>query len=221
MRKEIIGVVGVMAGAAVLLAARPVNATVEFSMFKLRDRSLQADFEDASDDGCFVTQTHIQFAEAVIFQSGSPPIIQPPTTQVTLDYANNCTGESFHLEGGTAQQSFQIAGDLSKASLIATVPIADPDTGGNNANVSVNVTWTANAPLQRVKSTNATHDATSVTVDRINVAARTADVVGPVSTVLMVQAGPTFFDLSRFPEGGQLGKDNEGSRTVTFVPPHH
>jgi hypothetical protein len=216
MRRQILGALGAFVFAGVSLPARPAGAKVEFSTFKLRAGSLAADFEDASDDGCFVTQTHIQFSEAVIFQSGAPPTVQPPTTQVTIDYSNACTGESFELTGGTTQQSFQIAGDLGKASLIATVPVSD-DSGTNNANVSVDVTWTANAALQRVKSTNVTHDAGSVTVDRTNVQARTADVVGPVSAVLMIQAGPTAFDLSRFPEGGQLGKDNEGSRTVTFL----
>jgi len=216
MRRKLLGVLGVFVFAGLSLPARPAGAAVEFSMFKLRDRSLQADFEFASDDACVVTQTHILFSEAVIFQSGSPPTVQPPTTQVTIDYANACTGEVFELTGGTAQQSFQIAGDLGKASLIATVPVSD-DSGTNNANVSVNVTWTANAPLQRVKSTTVTHDAGSLTVDRINVQARSADVVGPVAAVLMTQAGPIAFDLSRFPEGGQLGKDNEGTRTITFL----
>ena len=50
---------------------------------------------------------------------------------------------------------------------------------------------------------------------------RSADVVGPVSAVLNVQAGPTGFDLSRFPEGGQLGKDVDGQRTVTFLRGRH
>ncbi|HVU50784.1 MAG TPA: hypothetical protein VHL80_08865 [Polyangia bacterium] len=216
MRRGILGALGVLVFAGVSLPARPAGAKVEFSIFKLRAGSLSADFEDATDDACIVTQTHIQFSEAVIFLSGTPPTIQPPTTQVSIIYSNACTGEYFELDGGTAQQSFQIAGDLGKASLIATVPVSD-DSGTNNANVSVNVTWTANAPLQRVKSTTVTHDARSVTVDRTDVEARTADVVGPVSAVLMIQAGPTFFDLSRFPEGGQLGKDNEGSRTITFL----
>jgi len=219
MRAKLLGALSVFVFAGVALPARPASAKVEFQMFKLRAGSLIADFEFASDDACIVTQTHIQFSEAVIFQSGTPPTRQPPTTQVTLDYANACTGEFFELTGGTTQQSVQIAGDLGKAHLIATVPVSD-DSGTNNANVSVDVTWTANAPLQRVKSTNITHDANSITVDRTNVQARTADVVGPVSTVLMIQAGPTFFDLSRFPEGGQLGKDNEGARTITFIPGH-
>jgi hypothetical protein len=219
MRRKILGVVRLSMVAGLVLAARPASAKVEVSVFKLRDRSLIADFEDASDDGCFVTQTHILFAEAVIFQSGGPPTVQPPTTQVTLDYANACTGEFFELTGGTAQQSFQIAGDLGKATLIATVPVTDGVS--NNANVSLHITWTANAPLQRVKTTNISHDANKITIDRTDVEARTADVVGPVAAVLMVAAGPTAFDLSRFPEGGQLGKDNEGSRTITFIPGHH
>jgi hypothetical protein len=204
--------------AGILLPARPADAGAQVSIFGLRDRSLIADFEDASDDGCFVTQTHIQFSEAVIFQSGSRPTFQPPTTQVTIDYANACTGESFELTGGTLEQTVQIAGDLSTASLLATVPVTDGIS--NNATVSVNVTWTANAPTQQVKSTTVSHVANTITIDRVNVQARTADDVGPVSAVLDIAAGPTSFDLSRFPEGGQIGKDNEGSRTITVVPRH-
>jgi hypothetical protein len=214
-----LGLFSALALAGVVSFARPAHAGVQISVFSLRDKSLIADFEDASDDGCFVTQTHILFAEAVIFQSGTPPTIQSPSTQVTIDYANACTGEIFELTGGTSTQTFTIASDLSKATLVATVPVTDGIS--NNANVSVNVTWTANAPLQRVKSTNVSHDANTITVDRTNVAARTADVVGPVSAVIDVQAGPTAFDLSRFPEGGQLGTDNEGSRTVTILHAQH
>jgi hypothetical protein len=215
MRIRVAGVLSGVVAAGILFASVPASAKVTSTSFKLRDRSLQADFEDATDDGCIVTLTHILFTEAVIFQSGSPPTVQPPTTQVTLDYANACTGESFELVGGTTQQSVQIAGDLGKASLIATVPVSDG--AGNNSNVSLDVTWTANAPIQRVKSTNVSHDAQTLEVDHINVAARTADVSGSVAAVLMIQAGPTAFDLSRFPQGGQLGKDNEGSRTITFL----
>jgi hypothetical protein len=209
-----------VAFSSVLAPARPASAKVDVSIFKLKDRSLDADFEDASDDGCFVTQTHVHFAEAVIFQSGTPPTVQPPTTQVTVIYSNACTGEFFELDGGTAQQSFQIAGDLGHALLIATVPVTDPDTGTLNANVSVNLTWTANAALQRVKNKTVTRGPGTIEVDRTDVEVRTADVSGSVAAVLPIQAGPTAFDLSRFPEGGQLGKDNDGTRTVTYVHGH-
>jgi hypothetical protein len=220
MKKRIVSVVSLVVLGGVVLFARPASAKVDVSIFSLHDRSLIADFEDASDDGCFVTQTHILFSEAVIFQSGTPPTIQSPSTQVTIDYANSCTGEFFELTGGTSTQTFQIASDLSKATLKAIVPVTDG--ASNNASVSLNVTWTANAPVQQVKSTNISHDANTITVDHVNVSARTADVVGPVSATLTVlndmgQEVATLFDLSRFPEGGQLGKDNEGTRTVTFI----
>jgi hypothetical protein len=56
-----------------------------------------------------------------------------------------------------------------------------------------------------------------ITFEHFDFETRSADVVGPVSALLNVQAGPTGFDLSRFPEGGQLGKDVDGQRTVTFL----
>jgi hypothetical protein len=217
MRRQVIGVFSLVAFAAAALPARPASAKAEISIFKLRDRSLSADFEDASDDGCFVTQTHILFTEAVIFQSGTPPTVQPPTVQVTIDYANACTGEFSEFSGGASPQQVQIAGDLGRASLTATVPVSgDP----GSAVVTLNITWTANAPLGRVKSTTVSKDANTLTVDHIDVSARSADVAGTVAAVLPTVDGPMAFDLSRFPEGGQLGKDNDGSRTITFLPKH-
>jgi hypothetical protein len=206
--------------AAAAAPARPAFAKVDVTVYRERNGALVADFEGASDDGCVVTQTHILFTEAVFFESGTAPTSQPPTTQVTLDYSNACTGEFFELAGGTTQQSFQMTGNLGKASLIATVPVSD-ETGTNNANVSINATWTANAPLQRAKSTTVTRDANTLTVDHLDAETRTADVAGPVATVLMLAAGPTAIDLSRFPEGGQLSKQNNGTRTVTVVKRKH
>jgi hypothetical protein len=203
--------------AVAAIPARPALAKVEVSVFKERNGALVADFEGVSADGCVITQTHILFTEALTFQSGTPPTKQPPTTQVTLDYSDTCNGGFVELAGGTTQQSFQITGDLGKASLIATVPVTD-ETGTNNATVSINATWTANAPLQRVKNTTVTHDASSITVDHLDAETRTADVAGPVATVLMLPAGPTAIDLSLFPEGGLLSKQNNGTRTVTVLP---
>jgi len=217
MNRKIGSVFTALALAFVMIPARSANAKITISTFRLHDHSLIADFEDASDDGCFVTQTNVRFTESVT-QIGGPPIIGPPTTQIDLFYANACTGEFFELTGGTTTQTFHIANDLSSATLVATVPITDGI--GNNATVNVNVRWTANAPTQRVVNTTVTHDANTITVDHINFQTRAALVQGPLTTVLNVQGGPTTFDLARFPEDGQLGQDAEGTRTVTFLHAH-
>jgi hypothetical protein len=214
MKKKIASIFGLFMIAGITLPARTASAKIEVSIFKLHDRSLLANFEDASDDGCFVTQTAIRFSESVT-QIGGPPIIGAPTTQVEVDYANACTGEFFTLTGGTAAQTFHIASDLGSATLVAVVPVTDGVS--NNANVTLNVKWTANAPVQTAKNTSLTRDANTITFEHFDFETRSADVVGPVSAVLNVQAGPTGFDLSRFPEGGQLGKDVDGQRTVTFI----
>jgi hypothetical protein len=199
------------------LSARSAEAKITVSTFKLHDRSLLANFEGASDDGCFVSQTSIRFTESVT-QTGGPPIIGPPTTQVEVVYANNCTGEFLTLDGGTTQQTVHIATDLSSARLSATVPVTDG--AGNNASVNLNVTWTANAPTQSAKNTSLTHTGNTITFERFNFQTRSADVAGTATTVLNLQAGPTGVDLARFPEGGQLGKDVDGTRTVTFLKGH-
>jgi hypothetical protein len=219
MNRKIGSVFTALALAFVMIPARPANAKITVSIFRLHDHSLIADFEDASDDGCFVTQTNVRFTESVT-QIGGPPIIGPPTTQIDLFYANACTLEFFELTGGTTTQTFHIANDLSSATLVATVPVTDVNGTGNNATVNVNVKWIANAPTQQVKNTTITRDANTITVDSINFQTRAALVQGPLTTVLNVQGGPTTFDLARFPEDGQLGKDAEGTRTVTFIHGH-
>jgi hypothetical protein len=219
MKRKLGSVFTALLVALVTVPARPAGAAKQISVFQLRDHSLIADFADASDDGCFVIQTDIHFFESVT-HIGGPPIIGPPTTVVVLDYANACTGESFELTGGTTQQTFHIAHDLSSATLTAVVPVVD-ESGSNSASVNLNVTWTANAPAQEVKSRNITRSGNTLTIERFDVTARTADVTGPVSAVLDVEAGPTSVDLSRFPEGGQLGTDVDGQRTVTFLHGHH
>jgi hypothetical protein len=217
MNRKICSIFTALALAFVMIPARSANAKITVSTFRLHDHSLIADFEDATDDGCVVTQTNVRFTESVT-QIGGPPIIGPPTTQIDLFYANSCTGEFVELTGGTTTQTFHIANDLSSATLVATVPITDGIS--DNATVNVNVKWIANAPTQKVVNTTVTHDANTITVDHINFQTRAALVQGPVSTVLNVQGGPTTLDLSRFPEDGQLGKDAEGTRTVTFLHGH-
>jgi hypothetical protein len=199
------------------IPARRADAKVETSTFRLRDKSLQANF--FTSDGCYGIATYIRYAQSVTQQDG-PPVVTPPLTSVEVTYTNGCTGETFYLTGGTNQQYVTIAGDLSRASLSAVVPVSD---GVVNANVTVNVTWTANAPLQQAKDAHLTWDpvARTLTWERFDFRTRSADVAGTVQTVLPVQAGPTLFNLGEFPQGGLLGKDMFGTRTVTFLGRHN
>ncbi|HVZ70785.1 MAG TPA: hypothetical protein VHJ20_00285 [Polyangia bacterium] len=183
----------------------------QVTRFKLKDHSLIANLEDASDDGCFVTQTSVRFAEAVIFEDGDKTI-QPPTTTIEVDYANACTGDTLTLTGGTTVQTFHIAGDLSTASLSAVVPVSD---GVSSATVTLNLTWTANAPLQEAKDKTRTRDGNTVTVEKVDFQVRTADIGGTATTTLPTSEGPLAVDLARFPEGGTIGKDADGERTIT------
>jgi hypothetical protein len=204
--------------AVMTLPARSAHAGVQVSFFKLKDKSLQAFFEDASDDGCFVSQTTISFSESVT-QTGGPPIIGAPTTLVDVVYSNACTGEFFELSGGTTTQTVHIANDLSSATLSAVATVTDG--GSLSADVTMSVTWTANGPTQVAKDTIVTRDANTITVERFDFESRPADVSGTVAALLPVQGGPTDFDLSRFPEGGTVGKNRDSQRTVTFLHGHH
>lgn len=195
----------------VVVASAGAARAAEVSHFKLRDRSLIANFEDASDDGCFVSQTLIRFAESIVRQDGTV-FVGPPTTQVDIEYANACTGEVLSLSGGTTTQNVAFTGDLSGASLAAVVPVTD---GTNSATVTFNITFTANGDLQRAKGQFKSSDGNTTTVERFDFQVRNADVVGSVTTTLPLAAGPTPLDLARFPEGGTIGKDLNGDRVIT------
>jgi hypothetical protein len=196
---------------SILAAATGDAHAATVTHFKLRDHSLIANFEAASDDGCFVAQTFVEFAEAVI-QFDGVTTTQPPTTQVEIDYANNCTGDVLSLSGGTATQTFSIGGDLSGATLSAVVPVTD---GTNSATVTLDLTWTANGDLQVAKGHFRSTDGNTTTMDKFDVKVRNADVAGSMTTSLPLAAGPSAIQLAQFSEGGTIGSDMEGDRTVT------
>jgi len=196
---------------SILAAATGDAHAATVTHFKLRDHSLIANFEAASDDGCYVAQTFVEFAEAVI-QFDGVTTTQPPTTQVEIDYANNCTGDVLSLSGGTATQTFSIGGDLSGATLSAVVPVTD---GTNSATVTLDLTWTANGDLQVAKGHFRSTDGNTTTMDKFDVKVRNADVAGSMTTSLPLAAGPSAIQLAQFSEGGTIGSDMEGDRTVT------
>jgi hypothetical protein len=195
------------------IPARRADARAEISTFRLRDKSLQANF--FTSDGCYGIATYVRYAESVIQEDG-PPVVTPPLTSVEVTYTNGCTGESYFLQGGTNIQNVSITGDLGSARLTATVPVSD---GVQSATIQLDVTWTANAEIQQAKDQHRSFDkeARILTFERFNFKTRTADVGGVASAVLPTQDGPTLYNLAEFPQGGLLGKDLFGTRTVTFL----
>jgi hypothetical protein len=213
MKRSLSLVSAILLAAAVTFPSRSADARVEVAKFQIRDKALDAVFETA--DGCFVATTTIHFASSVTQTSG-PPVTTPPLTLVEVAYSNGCTGEFFDLTGGTNQQFVQIAPDLSSATLSAIVPVTD---GVINANVTVNARFTANGALQRVRDQSVTRDGNTITIQRLDFQARSADMTGTsISTVLPLVAGPTFLNLSEAAVSGQMGKDVFGTRSVTFLP---
>jgi hypothetical protein len=212
MRRSFSFVSAFLVVAAITLSARPADARVEIAKFKIRDKSLEAVFDSA--DGCFVATTTLKFTSSITQTSG-PPVVTPPLTTVEVAYSNGCTGEFFILTGGTNNQVVNIAPDLSSATLSAVVPVTD---GLVNANVTVNARFTANGPLERAKDHTITREGNTITLHRIDFRARSADMTGSsLSTVLPLAAGPTFLDLSQSSVGGELGRDLEGTKTITFL----
>jgi hypothetical protein len=193
----------------IIAAGSAQAATV--TQFKLKDHSLLANFEAASDDGCYVAETTINFAESVIHFDGTK-FVGVPTTLIEVDYANACTGDVLSLAGGTTTQTFQILGDLSSASLSAVIPVTD---GVNSATVTINMTLTANSPVQTAKGHFRSSNGNETDVDNFNISVRNADDAGSVTTTLPLAAGPSSIQLAQFPQGGTIGSVIDGERTIT------
>jgi hypothetical protein len=197
---------------ALALAMISVGATAQaatVTKFKLRDRSLIANLFYA--DECNIATTSVRFAESVT-QTDGVREVSPPTTTVEIDYTNGCTGESFTLTGGTAVQNVHFAADFSTATLVATVPVTDGDT---SATVTLNLRWVANAPLQEAKDKTRTRDGNVITVEKFDFKSRAADIIGTAPTTLTTDEGPLTIDLALSSQGGTIGKDMLGERTVT------
>ena len=196
---------------SIVAAVGGVADAATVTHFKLTDHSLIANFEAASDDGCFVAQTFLDFSESVTHIDGAV-IVGEPTTLLQIDYANACTGDVLSLSGGTTVQTFSIAGDLSSATLSAVIPVTD---GTNSATVTLNVTWTANGDVQVAKGHFRSTDGNVTTMDKFDVKVRDSIVGGSIATSLPLSTGLTPIELAEFQEGGTIGSDMDGERTVT------
>ncbi len=201
-----------VAFALVMFSVGAMAQAATVTTFKLHDRSLIANTEYASDDGCIVTQTTVRWTESVTRSDGTVDV-QAPTTMVDVVYSNGCTGEFVTFDGGTPTQTTHIAGDFGTASLSAVVPVASED--GQTASVSLNLVWTANGPLQEAKDKTRTRDGKTITVEKFDFKVRPADISGTALTTLPTVNGPLTLDLAAFSEGGTIGKDVLGDRTVT------
>jgi hypothetical protein len=185
----------------------------EVTRFKLRDRSLIGSTQFASNDGCIVALLSVRFTESVTKTDGVTTV-QPPTTTAEVDYSNGCTGEFLTLTGGTTTQTVHFAGDFGSATLQATVTVAD-ENGDHATVVPLSLTWTANGPLQEAKDHTRTRDGNTVTVEKFDFKVRPADVTGSAPATLSTVEGPLTMDLALFSQGGTIGKDVFGERTVT------
>jgi hypothetical protein len=197
---------------AVLLAALVTGGTAragQVSKFKLSDHALIG--QTFTVDECHGVATFVRFAESVV-QTDGPPVTNPPLTSIEISYVNSCTGEVLTFSGGTNTQTVSIANDLGSASLSAVVPVSS-DTG--TANVLVNLTWTANGPLQEAKDHFKTEDGNTMTHEKFDFKVRNADVGGTLTATLPTADGPVTLNLGEINEGGTIGKDVVGTRQVT------
>jgi hypothetical protein len=104
-------------------------------------------------DGCISTDT---FVQGLDFQYKKPPGEPQSYVYLTVSQYNSCTGESImYVEGFTwvSESDFQVSQKQDTATLTATVTGYDW-VSQSNVELYVDLTWTAEGPVTRMKTTN-------------------------------------------------------------------
>ncbi|HEX5941166.1 MAG TPA: hypothetical protein VFY66_02760 [Anaerolineales bacterium] len=112
-----------------------------------------ADAYFSSVDGCINTDT---FVQGLDFQYKKPSGEPQSYAYLTVSQYNSCTGETLmYVEGLTwvSESDFQVSPKQDTATLTATVTGYD-EVSQSNVELSVDLTWTAEGPVTRTKTSN-------------------------------------------------------------------
>jgi hypothetical protein len=214
--------------AFIVLAAfsLPTVASANFTIdvFKTRDKQMGANF--ASDTTCNnipgFTTTEIQWAELTQKING---VTQNFTNVVlTIRYQNGCSGDDLTMTGIVTDVSgsgihVTVKPDLSSGHLDGVVHVAtDPDAPvpPNQANLAVNLNWTATGPATTTVNKSHTRDGGVVMINNFTATSRPAQASGSVSGILTLANGmKKFVNLISDPSfQASMSKSASGSVTI-------
>src|SRR5215469_316735 len=137
--------------------------------------SVFAEFDNVSPDGCIDTSVFVDASQNTVNK-------QPfSLADVFVGQFNSCTQTQLLAAfGSTSSPTFQIAKDLTSASLNATISVFD-SVSGNTFNVSVSMTWTSTSAIAHENQTFHFHSKASTENFHANADFRIANASGTVS----------------------------------------
>jgi hypothetical protein len=218
--------------AALAMASAPAMAgAATAEVDKTQGKQMSANF--TSDTSCGghqgITSTDVQWGDLVqTIQSSSPPsIVTQHFANIVLNvrYQNPCSGDDLVMIGVVVDPftnsaiHISQASDLSSGHLDGVIHVAtDPDAPGtpNQANLAVNLNWTATAPTVTTTNRSNSIEGGVITNSTFTTSARPGRASGSVSGTIHLMTGQNkFVNLLKDPSfQASISKDSSTVNTV-------
>jgi hypothetical protein len=201
------------------------SARVTVDVFMSRDKNLSANF--TSDTTCNnisgITSTDIQWAELTQKINGVTQNFS--NVVLAIRYQNACSGDDLIMTGIITDVNgsgihVSVKPDLASGHLDGVVHVAtDPDAPvpPNQANLAVNLNWTATGPATKTVNRSRTRDGGVVMINNFTATSRPAQASGSVSGTLTLANGKKKFVNLLSDPSFQASMSKGASGSVTIV----
>ena len=201
------------------------SAKITIDVFKTRDKQMGANF--ASDTTCNnipgFTTTDIQWAELTQKINGVTQNFS--NVVLSIRYQNGCTGDDLIMTGIVTDVNgsgvhVSVKPDLSSGHLDGVVHVAtDPDAPvpPNQADLAVNLNWTATGPATNTVNRSHSRDGGVVMINNFTASSRPAQAAGSVSGILTLANGKKKFVNLLSDPSFQASMSKSASGSVTIV----
>jgi hypothetical protein len=199
---------------AVMTGPGTANAAETFH-YNLGGNAINGFMFAATDDGCVLTGTSISYGDVYNHTNGPPQ--RTHITLIELNYVDQCTGESYILDGGSDEIAAKFTGNLGRASIAGTIPVTD---GTVTATVTLDLTYDATGDLGTIHGLvfNSNGDGVVFHQEQ-NLATRSAQASGTATGTFELPGGTTTIPLILDPvatfDSAQLGKVQGGTVVIT------
>jgi len=200
------------------------SAKVTIDVFKTRDKQMGANF--SSDTTCNnipgVTSTDIQWAELTQKINGETQNFS--NVVLAIRYQNGCSGDDLIMTGVVTDVNgsgihVSVKPDLSSGHLDGVVHVATEPGAPvpNQANLAVNLNWTATGPATKTVNKSRTRDGGVVMINNFTATSRPAQAHGSVSGILTLANGKKKFVNLLSDPSFQASMSKSASGSVTIV----
>lgn len=172
--------------ALLLLGAPPAANSAPTEIFTRHVQGLTLSARNYTQDGC-INSSEFLLADRteVIYVSSS---------------VNTCTGERTEITGSAVPTVFKVTSRLGSAHIVATIPLSDASTGASAGELTIDETFTATRPADRVYNGHSHFllPGIAVVVDNFSGTTRQGVVTGTIDFDFAVLANVTDMSVSVF-----------------------